>query len=210
MWSPLPEKSPVTHSRRSPLPRSSVLFQLMLWFPVTNSVSVVYSFSLSHFFHPNLLIHSLSPYLSPVLIRPRVTLSSCHYRSPFSVSVSNLHLLEPWGLDYQLHLSFCPSRDGLRFCCEMCGWEKKVFSLQKNGNLSFFSLGSQPVKMDLLPAVSLSVSRNDFYSVWRSQWGHAAGTTSWPDPLTLFPHYTFLLPAPLPINGTPLTLPLWS
>lgn len=67
----------------------------------------------------------------------------------------------------------------------MCGWGKKVFSLQKNDNLSFFSLGSQPVEMDLLPAVSQSVSRNVFYSVLRSQWGHAAGTTLWPAPLTV-------------------------
>lgn len=42
------------------------------------------------------------------------------------------------------------------------GEKKKVFSVQKNDNLSFFSLGSQPVEMDLLPAMSPSVSRNGF------------------------------------------------
>lgn len=46
----------------------------------------------------------------------------------------------------------------------MCGWEKKeVFSVQENDNLSFFSLGSQPVEMDPLQAVSLSVSRTVFF-----------------------------------------------
>lgn len=57
--------------------------------------------------------------------------------------------------------------------------------MQKNDNLSFFSLGSQPVEMNLLPAMSPSVSRNVFfYSITRSQRGHAAGTTPWPVPLT--------------------------
>lgn len=46
------------------------------------------------------------------------------------------------------------------------GREKKsVFSLQQNHSPSFFSPGSQPVEMDLLPAVSLRVSGNVFYSV---------------------------------------------
>lgn len=161
-------KSFVTHSRLSPLPGSSVLFQLMLWFPVhvTYSLSCFCSVSHPHFFCSALLI---SLYLIPALICPHVTVSSCYYCSlPFSVylsNVSDLHLL-------QLRPSITNSISlstrllmGLRFCCEMCGWGKKIFSVQKNDNLSFFSLGSQPVKMYLLPAMSLSVSRNDFFIV---------------------------------------------
>lgn len=40
---------------------------------------------------------------------------------------------------------------------------KKSLFCAENDNLSFFSLGSQPVEMDLLPAVSQSVSRNVFF-----------------------------------------------
>ena len=74
---------------------------------------------------------------------------------------------------------------GLRFCCETCGWGKEVFSVHENDNLSFFSPGSQPVEMDLLPVVSLSVSRDVFYSVSRSQLGHAVDTNVKPSPLTV-------------------------
>lgn len=70
---------------------------------------------------------------------------------------------------------------------------KKHFSMQKNDNLSFFSLGSQPVEMDLLAALSPSVSRKVFYSVSRFQWGHAAATTLWPVPLTVSIPIRFLL-----------------
>lgn len=85
------------------------------------------------------------------------------------------------GFDYWLFL-FVPCWIGFEVLLwnVWVGEEKKVFSVLKNDNLSFFSLGSQPVEMDLLPAVSLSVSRNVFFIV--SHWGQAAGTTSWPAP----------------------------
>lgn len=101
------------------------------------------------------------------------------------------------------------------FAVKCVGGEKKeVFSVQKNDNLSFFSLGSQPVEMDLLPAVSQSVSRNVFYSVSRSQWGHAVGTTPWPGPLSPSASVPIRFPpiflAPHTIWSMLFTLPLWS
>lgn len=141
----------------------------MLWFPVhvTYSLSGFCSFShfLAFFISFNLFL-SISSF----------DLSSCHCPILsllffiFSVSVSNvsdLHLLQLWpSITNSISLSIRLLM-GLRFCCEMCGWGKKIFSVQKNDNLSFFSLGSQPVKMYLLLAMSLSVSRNVFFIVSR-------------------------------------------
>lgn len=49
-----------------------------------------------------------------------------------------------------------------------------------------------------------------FYSISRSQWGHAAGTTPWPDPLTVSIPNTVSSTAPRPIYLTPQTMTLWS
>lgn len=65
------------------------------------------------------------------------------------------------------------------------GGKKEVFSVQKNDNLSFFSLGSQPVEMDPFQAVSLSVSQTVFFIV--SQGLRGAMLQEQPRDLTLSP-----------------------
>lgn len=75
----------------------------------------------------------------------------------------NLHLPQHAGGDSitnftsRLRLSV----DGFEVCCEMCGWRKKrIFRPSKKKMITyhFFCLGSQPVEIDLLSAVSPSVS----------------------------------------------------
>lgn len=78
----------------------------------------------------------------------------------------NLHLPQPPGHSITNFTSrLCLSADGFEVCCEMCGWGKKIFSTSKKKMITyhFFRLGSQPVEMDLLSAVSPSVSRKDFF-----------------------------------------------
>lgn len=112
--------------------------------------------------------------------------------SPFSVSVSNLHPFQLWASITISSSRSVPLLMVLRFCCEMCGWGKKIFSVQKKKKITYhFSVLvlslSRWICSQQCHRVSLEMT---FYSVSRSQWGHAAGTTLW---LSLYPHYSFLL-----------------
>lgn len=149
------------------LPGSSVLFQLMLWFRVWPCHLVTFSFfnsfSLWHFFCSAPLIHPLSLYLSPLFIRLHgnrilsLLLFAFLYLNQISISFSSGPRLPTPSLFLSV------SRWFWGFAVKCVGGEReKVFSVQKNDNLSFFSLSSQPFEMDLLPAVSPSVSRNVF------------------------------------------------
>ncbi len=101
----------------------------------------------------------------------------------------------------------------LRFCCEMCGWEKKKSFLCRKMITYHFSVLvlslSRWICSQQCHRVSLEMV---FYSVWRSQWGHAAGTTPWPVPLTVSIPITVSsrFSPPLPIYLMPLIAPLWS
>lgn len=115
--------------------------------------------------------------------------------SSLSVSVTNvadLLLFQPLAsVTYAIFLSVRLWM-GLRFLRNVCG-NRKVFSVQKNDNLSFFLVLSLP-RWICSQQLSLRVSRKTFfYSVSRSQWGHAAGTTPWPALLT------FSLPIRFPL-----------
>lgn len=128
-----PKKSPVTQSRRrhcqSHPSCSSSCFGFL-------SVSLshfpfLYSVSHPHFFCFASLIHSLSIYTG--LIRSHVTLLLIALLAIWTKSPS----LSVPGLDYQLHLSLSLALSVhlemvLRFCCEMCGWEKRsLFCAEK-------------------------------------------------------------------------------
>lgn len=91
---------------------------------------------LPHIFCSSCLIHPISACLLPVLICPCVTLTLL--LSNVSVSVSNLHRFQLWASITNSSSPSFPLLMVLRFCCEMCGWGKKIFSVQKDDNLSFF------------------------------------------------------------------------
>lgn len=174
------------------MPGSSFLFQLMLFFFSFLSVSLTHfppfilTSTLLLFLPFNSFTLSLSLHLPPALIRPHVTLFCICIKSP---SLSAL------GLDYHLQLSFCPSVDGFEVLLWnvwvgeknlFCAKKKKKKMITYHFSVLVLSL-SRWICSQQCHRVSLEMT---FYSVSRSQWGHAAGTTLW---LRLYPHYSFLL-----------------
>lgn len=152
---------------------------------VTYSLSFIHSLSLPHFFCSCPLIHSPSLSASTSCF----DLSSCHpFLYLYQISIpfsSGPRLPSP-----ALVLSLCWWFWG--FAVKCVGGEKKSFLCKKKKKITYhFSVLvlslSRWICSQQCHRVSLEMT---FYSVSRSQWGHAAGTTLW---LSLYPHYSFLL-----------------